>query len=403
MKTRILFVDDEEMALKGLDRYLRSLSSEWDMEFVDSGAKALARMAQSPFDVIVSDMRMPVMNGAELLNEVMKRYPRTVRLILSGYSDRNMILKCVGSTHQYLAKPCDGQELKMALQRARQLDQSLASEIIRKIITRCDTLPSVPAIYSKIIEVLQDPECDTETIGSVIVQDTAMTAKILKLVNSSFFGHGREIVTPSEAVAYLGTDTIKSLLLFENTFSQWPDLNLKGFSVEGLWSHSLHAANAARAVATSEGAERKLIDEAYIAGLLHDVGKLVLAVNLTKQYEEVLQLARTDKISMAAAERTVFGSDHADIGGYLLGLWGLPVPVIEAIMFHHNPNGALQKTFGPLTAVHAGNALISTTWPAIAGLPPSSADMSYFHALGLDNRMGAWRSALSKAPAQAGR
>src|SRR6202012_4878179 len=129
MKKRILFVDDEEFALRGLDRLLRSMREEWEMEFVNSGDKALARMTETPFDVVVSDMRMPGMNGAELLNEVMKRHPKTVRLILSGFADRDLILKCVGSTHQYLAKPCDGHELKMAVMRASALEESLESEV----------------------------------------------------------------------------------------------------------------------------------------------------------------------------------------------------------------------------------------------------------------------------------
>src|SRR5271168_4540910 len=125
MKKRILFVDDDKFALNGMDRSLRSMRDEWEMEFVGGGNQALLRMDEAAFDVIVSDMRMPGMNGAELLNEVMKRHPKTVRLILSGYADHDLIMKCVGSTHQYLAKPCDAKTLKMTVQRAAHLEDSL--------------------------------------------------------------------------------------------------------------------------------------------------------------------------------------------------------------------------------------------------------------------------------------
>src|SRR5690348_5814569 len=178
MKKRILFVDDDEMVLRGLSRVLRSLSKEWEMEFLTSGSKALERMAEVRFDVVISDMRMPGMNGAELLNEVMKRYPKTIRLILSGHADRDLILKCIGSTHQYLAKPCDGRELQLAVMRAARLDESLENETLRHLVTRCAVLPSVPALYSEIIEVLQDPETSTDTIGGIIVKDGGMTARI---------------------------------------------------------------------------------------------------------------------------------------------------------------------------------------------------------------------------------
>jgi putative nucleotidyltransferase with HDIG domain len=331
------------------------------------------------------------MNGAELLNEVMKRYPRTVRLILSGFADRDLILKCVGSTHQYLSKPCDERELKMAILRATRLEESLENETLRQLVTRCATLPSVPALYSEIIEVLQDPEANTETIGAIIVKDGGMAARILKLANSAFFGLGREISSIDEGVAYLGTETIKSLILFSNAFSQPDTSKLLGFAAESLWRHSLEAANAAKAIAACEGADRKIVDEAYVSGLLHDVGKLVLASNLPEQYHETINLARHEKIPLCAAERKVFSADHADVGGYLLGLWGLPVPVVEAIAFHHRPAAAVQQKFAPLTALHAGNRLASLEDPVIPGIPPSEMDEGYLAVLNLGNRMETWR------------
>jgi HD-like signal output (HDOD) protein len=393
MKTRILFVDDEDLALRGLNRLLYPMRQEWDMEFADNGEKALKLMEIAPFDVVVSDMRMPGMNGAELLNEVMKRYPKTVRLILSGYADRELILKCVGSTHQYLAKPCDADALKMTVRRAAELERSMKSDTLRQLVTRCVILPSVPALYSEMIEALQDPEADVNTIAAIIARDGAMTAKILKLVNSAFFGLGHKIADPNEAVAYLGTDTIKSLALCANAFSEFEQAQLPGFTVESLWEHCLLAARAAKVVAIYEDADRKLADEAYAAGLLHDLGKLVFAANLTDEYRQILDLARQKKISLVAAEREVYGADHADIGGYLLGLWGLPVPVVEAIALHHRPRTVTQKTFSPLTALHAGNVLASVKKLSVSDMPASELDFAYLDELGIKGHVDAWQRA----------
>ena len=402
MKQRILFVDDEELVLKGLERLLRPLRHEWDMEFVNNGAKALERMAECPFSVVVSDMRMPGMNGAELLNQVMKLYPRTVRLILSGYADRDLILKCVGSTHQYLAKPCEAGALKSTLLRAARMEQSLESEILLRLVTRCSSLPCVPALYSEIVEALQDPETDTETIGKIIVKDSAMTAKILKLVNSAFFGLGHQISSPGEAVTYLGTDTIKSLVLFANAFAR-PERQPGGFSVETLSAHSLEVAQAGKSVAEWQGADRKLADEAFIAGLLHDVGKLILAGNLVDQYEEVLRTATAERRPVCAVEKQVFGADHAEVGGYLLGLWGLPVTVVEAIALHHKPENALLKEFSPLTALHVGNVLASATHPSLQDCVPAELDSNYISRLGLGNHMEQWSRAWSERHLEASR
>lgn len=393
MKKRILFVDDEEFVLRGLDRLLRPMREEWDMEFVNGGEAALTRMAEAPFDVVISDMRMPGMNGAELLNEVMKRHPKTVRIILSGYADRELILKCVGSTHQYLAKPCDSKLLRMTLQRAMHLENSLKSESLRQLVTRCTELPSVPALYSKIIEALQDPAADVEFIGEMVMKDVAITAKILKLANSAFFGLGHEIASPSEAIAYLGTDTVKSLILFANTFSVSTPIRLEDFSLETLWNHSLEVATAAKAVALAEGADRKLVDEAYVAGLLHDVGLLVFATNLAAEYQPVLRLVREQKKSIAESEKQVFGANHADVGGYLLGLWGLPVPVVEAIALHHHPEETLLKSFSPLTAVHIGNALVSAEKPSIPGAGATEISAYYLTSIGLKPNLKVWREA----------
>src|SRR6266446_223491 len=221
MKKRILFVDDEPMVLDGLQRMLRPMRAEWEMVFVASGSEALELMGQAPFDVVVSDMRMPQMNGAELLAEVLKRYPQTVRLILSGHADKDLILKCVGSTHQYLAKPCRPEHLKAAITRAGELNESLKDKGLRNLISCMERVPSMPKLYIEIVEKLEDPGVGLDVIGDIIGKDIGMAAKILKLVNSSFFGLGREISEPAEAVSYLGVETIKSLVLCVQVFTQF--------------------------------------------------------------------------------------------------------------------------------------------------------------------------------------
>jgi HD-like signal output (HDOD) protein len=398
---RILFVDDEEMALKGLERLLRPMRGEWEMDFVNSGVKALDLMAIRPADVVVSDMRMPGMNGAELLNIIMQRHPRTVRLILSGFADRELILKCVGSTHQYLAKPCEPEALKMTLLRAARMDESLDSATLRQLVARCVNLPSVPAVYSQVVEALQDPNASILAIGEIVARDAAMAAMILKLVNSAYFGVGHRIANLGDAVTYLGTETIKSLLLFSHVFAQGARLAEDNLLVGPLWFHSFATANAAKMVVRCEGADRKLMDEAYVAGLLHDIGKLILVTNLPDPYNDVLALSRGEKLPLTAAERKIFGADHADVGGYLLGLWGLPVPVVEAIALHHKPETAVQMVFSPLAALHAGNILASFGRSPWAGLPASQFNLEYLSALKLDHRIDEWRETWRKHSVEA--
>jgi HD-like signal output (HDOD) protein len=393
MKKRILFVDDEALVLQGLQRMLRPMRTEWEMAFVDSGAQALELMAQGPFDVVVSDMRMPGMNGAELLAEVLKRFPKTVRLVLSGHADRELVLKCVGSTHQYLSKPCQPEELKAAIARASELEESLRDQSLRQLVSRLDRLPSIPALYVEIVDKIQDPETGLDEIGEIVAKDMAMTAKILKLVNSAFFGLGRQISSPVDAVSYLGVETIKSLVLSIHAFSQFTAVKLGTFSIDTLWAHSQLTAGLAKEIARLESGEQKLLDDSFVAGLLHDTGKLVLASNFPGQYDGVLEAARGGILALLAAEENTFGANHAEVGGYLLGLWGLPVPVVEAIALHHQPAQSLHCAFSPLTAVHAADALVHVPCPGTQQRSESEIDLQYLGRLGLESRLEIWRAA----------
>jgi HD-like signal output (HDOD) protein len=395
---QILFVDDEPLVLQGLRRMLRPMRNEWEMNFVESGAAALDFLAQHRVDVVVTDMRMPGMNGAQLLNEVMKHHPQTIRLILSGHADQELILSCVGATHQFLSKPCDPGALRTTISRATNLEAPLKNEALQKLIARMEHLPTIPSIYMEIVEKAQSPDADMEAIGEIIARDIGMTAKVLKLVNSSFFGLRREISSPAEAANYLGLDTVKSLVLSLNAFAQLDDARLGGFSLTALWHHSLTAAVLAKQIINLENGGRKLADEAFTAGLLHDAGKAALAFNFPKDYNNILSQIphQGHDETLLTAEVVTFGADHANVGGYLLGLWGLPVPVVEAIALHHTPALAPDKSLSPLTAVHAANSIVHSEAndESLPGL-----NVPYLQSLDLASHVAQWRSNWLAQPA----
>jgi HD-like signal output (HDOD) protein/CheY-like chemotaxis protein len=391
MKKRVLFVDDEAMVLQGLQRMLRPMRNDWDMEFVESGAVALERLAAAPADVVVSDMRMPGMNGAQLLTEVMRRFPKTVRIILSGHADHDLVLKAVGSTHQYLNKPCEPEVLKATVQRAVALGDSLENEQVKSLVAQMSRLPSLPNVYLRVVDELQSNDVSLARIGDIMAKDVGMSAQVLKLVNSAFFGLRRRVANPTDAVTYLGIDTIKALVLSLHTFSQFDNTDLGGISMVALRNHSLLTAGCARHIAKLEAADPKLVDEAFIGGLLHDTGRLVLAANFSAQYSRVMRLAHDGGLTVTAAEHGVFGCTHADVGGYLLGLWGLPVPVVECVSYHHHPNRTLENAFSPLTAVHAANVLAyELDKESTAGRRPEF-DHDYLTRVGKSARASAWQ------------
>jgi len=385
----ILFVDDEPKLLSGLKRMLFPYGDLWEMEFVSSGAEALRVLAASNFDVIIADMRMPGMNGAELLKEVAKLYPQMVRMILSGTWEQDLRVQAAMVAHQYLSKPCDPEVLKTTLDRAFALRDVLVEPALRALISRTTSLPSTPAIYRQVIQVLQAPDASAQQIGATLAQDMAMTAKVLQLVNSAFFGLRRHITSAEDAVMFLGIDTVKALALSVSAFSSFNPSKCPRFSIEKLQQHSTAVAANARDIAKSQKASKQATDDAFVAGLLHDVGQLVFVAHHADEYDRVLCAVAAGERTLTEAERDTFGTTHAEMGGYLLWLWGLPDSVVEAVAFHHNPSRCPDGQFGPLTAVHVANVLEQT--PS-SGTPAAGneLDMPYLARIGVTDELPDW-------------
>jgi putative nucleotidyltransferase with HDIG domain len=222
---------------------------------------------------------------------------------------------------------------------------------LRLAAERTVTLPTFPAVASRLIEEVARPDATSEEIGRILSRDPALTARTLKLANSDFYGFPRKVGSVDLAVLVLGTHTIRDLVL---TSSVLQALGKTGSSLEGLLSHSMACGIAARALA--ERAKYRLTGDAYAAGLLHDVGKVVLRQADPERLDQVLARCRAENVAAAEAEQELFGSDHAEVGGWLAERWGLPADIVEAIACHHRPDAA---TRNPALAslVHIANFL----------------------------------------------
>ncbi|MGD8453915.1 MAG: response regulator [Phycisphaerae bacterium] len=398
--TRVLFVDDEPKILRGLERMLHGLDCGWETAFATSGREALALMDQQPFDVVVSDMRMPEMDGAALLREVMERHPQAVRIALSGHSEHDLVLRSIGVTHQYLGKPCDAAQLQGVITRAIALRQFLAEPALRSLVSQLWRIPSMPEAYRELMAQMQRPSTSLRDLGHIVTRDVGMTAKILQIVNSSFFGLPRHVADPAQAVCLLGLNALRALVMTIHIFTELRPDRVHDVALDNLWTHCTETGAIAKMIAAEQGCERGTCDHALVAGLLHDAGKLVLAANLGEQYRAAMHRAAEEGIPRAEAERQVFGATHAEVGAYLLGLWGLPDPVVEAVAFHHHPADCSANTFTALTAVHVGHALQYVSKGAGEEELSQKLDMQHLQQLGLAERWPAWRDlCMSRAEA----
>jgi HD-like signal output (HDOD) protein len=350
---RILFVDDERQVLDGLRRLLRGHRREWEMSFVTSAREALDLHQAQPYDVVVSDIRMPGMDGVQLLELIKASNPDTVRIALSGHTEQQELLRAAGTVHRYLAKPCQPQELQVTIERTAALRQVLQQPELLALVASLGKLPSLPAIYHELLREMRSPHASAASVGRIVKRDLAMATKLLQLVNSSYFGLRAKVADPVQATVILGTDTVRALVIQAHLFEQGGSKRPGGLELEELWDHSMAVATAAKRLTVMAKRPRVEQDITFLAGLLHDIGRLVLARGYPKKYRQLIRAAGGPP--SAAQERAALGGGHPEVGAYLLGLWGLPEEAVEALAWHHSPASCPYRVCCAATAVHVAN------------------------------------------------
>jgi len=389
-KNKILFVDDEPNILSSLKRMLRSMRKEFDLQFAESGQEALDILDGAVFDVVVTDMRMPGIDGAELLSRIMRQHPYSIRIMLTGQADEKSILRTVGIVHQFLAKPCDPDQLKAVLRRASGLHKLISQPALKNIISSIDSLPSLPEVYAELRQAMADPNIAMADIAAIIEKDLSMSAKVMQLVNSAFFGLFKTIDSPRHAVNLLGIETVKNLVLGVGAFSEIKTRS-RVFPVQQLMAHSMAVAACAKNIAQHESSSKELVDSCFLTGMLHDIGKLVLLAKLPKQYEKAVILSQEKHIPLRNAEKEIFHTLHGDIGAYLMGLWGMGGDVVEGIGFHHRLDNYPEKKFNAAMAVHVANAFYYEVNPNHIIGEPHKIDRIYLASLGFEEKIEEWR------------
>lgn len=378
---RVLFVDDEASLLDGLRGRLRGLRSQWEMVFVESGPRALTEMEQRPVDVVVTDMRMPGMDGAQLLTQVRDRWPETIRMVLSGYAEEEQSARLLTVAHQYLSKPCEPKEIENVITRGVELHELLRDPALRAVVGRIKQLPAMPRTYAKLREVMERGEPSVQEVARIIYEDPAIVAKVLQVVNSAFFRLARRISNIEQAVNYLGFNAIRTLVMSVEVFSLWRlGAPLPGLHPEALQERAHRVAAATRVLTRG----MPIADDALLAGLFHNIGHWVLLQECPQQVQTALETAQANQQPLHEAERRVIGASHAEVGAYLLGLWGLPYSVIEAVAFQYSPQRVGQTQYDALAALVVAERLAIADTPFAPGVferPDIVVDAGYLQSL----------------------
>jgi len=390
----ILFIDDDPHFLDGLRALMRKKRNEWEVSCAKGGEEGLAMLEEKNFDIVISDMRMPKMNGAQVLEAVQQRQPGAVRVIFSGYSELSSALQAARTAHQFLSKPCPPDQLIAAIERIAGLQRVLTSESVRRCVASLNALPVLPGVYAELIEELQKPEPSMARLSRLVAADVNIYATLLKMVNSAFFGLPTKITTPDRVITFLGTDILKGLILGANVLNQLEKGGFTLFSLEGLWEHCFRTAQLARAIAQCESNQQQVHEDCFSAGLLHDLGKFILAQEMSEQYTHILSLLGAER-SLLDIEREELGVSHAEIGGYLLGLWGIGLEVVHGVYEHHSLANCAPG-FSPALAVHVADWIDHQMLIYNTGFVFPSLDRDRLAAMGFADRIDVWWEACTK-------
>jgi putative nucleotidyltransferase with HDIG domain len=349
---RILVVADDAVELDRLKALFSHGASAWETQFCPSDREATTYLSETECEVIFAGLSAGPLATAQFLHEVWKKHPKTVRYLLADSIDTDVMVTCVLGAHQYLQQPIEQEALHSALERVAFINRLVRNPRIQSLVSRMRTLPSRPSLYLEVMRELRSSNANAKVVGELVAKDLAISTKLIQVVNSAYYGLAQQVTEAADAILLLGMETTASLILSIEAFARFDKVKPLYFSIDRVWKHSQSVAHSAKKIAEAMTNDTSIAKDAFTAGLLHDVGKLALALNFEEQYQGALKLAEKNNLQAWEVETEVFGASHAEAGAYLLSLWGLPLPIIEAVASHHLPSQELGKDFNAVTAVH---------------------------------------------------
>jgi HD-like signal output (HDOD) protein len=385
-------VDDDELILRSIERVLKRHAQEagWELHFVADGETALDRLEHAAFDVILVDGHMPRMSGLSLLRRVREANPGVVRILLSGNTSLDVLRTALPLAHQFIAKPCDAQLLKTTLDNACALRSILTQPELRQMVGGSNELPSAPRTYVEITNALSNPNASSRTVAEIVERDIAISSRVIQLVSSGLYGLPRPVSSVGGAVAFLGIEVIKAIVLSIEVSKMFPvSQAIPEFSIDALQKRSLAAAQLAKRLLGHEAGGEAVM----IAGMLQDLGQLVFAARAPQRFGIALSTSVRGKVPLYEAELELFGATHAEVGAYLLGLWGLPAKIVQAVASHLEPMPG-GRTLDANAALYVANLLsVNPDVPALDEVPARTIaiDLSYLRSIGVAHQLEDWR------------
>ena len=350
----ILFVETHGKMLQGLMRTLSSVDDDWKIVLSTDADAALEMLSQRRFSILVGGFGDNFSECENFLGKVQQSAPAVIRFALLSQPGGH----CASSpeyAHQCFSDKCPADEIAAAIQRGLTVwDRCTKNPALTDLLAHIHNIPTPPTLYFEIREEMNSANCDARSISKTLAHDPALCAKLLKVANSGFYAMPRTVSDVHEAVTFLGTDTIASLVLATHVFSRMP---VPGLNLDALWKHSLTSSALCREIVMQQGGDRLTINTAGVAGLLHDIGQLIFLSNMPDRFHPMLRSSDGDEEKLLQMEQETFGVGHPELSSYLLALWSLPEAVVRAVASHHDVAGCSSEPRCLIT-----NAVFMAEW-----------------------------------------
>lgn len=355
-KFEILFVDDNKGFLKIAEQAFVDRDN-WVFTYCHSGKEALDLVCKNYYDLVITDMRMKDVKGSTILEKVKEISPKTIRFIISGYSNRDYIVETVNCADQFLSKPFTVKKFDEAIRVALKSFETIDNKEFDKIGAYFDEIPTLPKLYTELTNVIQDKNSSMLDIVKVIEKDIVVTAKVMQLANSALFGNYNTITKLSSAVSKLGLQTIKSIVISKDLFHSFGKVDIKTFEIHSIYKHSFLVSRLSQKIALNLNRSDEELNNLAMASMLHDIGKIILIMNKKNEYRRIMKALKTEKTNLVTLEKEILGISHAEVGAYLLKRWNMPDEIVNIIQNHHNPRYALSECFNPASILYMANIL----------------------------------------------
>jgi putative nucleotidyltransferase with HDIG domain len=395
---RIIFVGLQDIA-DDLNLSFGVHKSKWSVCFAATGGEALSQFKTAECDVVVTELQLPDMTAIDLLRQVQDEFPKAARLVLSATGDHQAMIGSLAVAHQILSRPCKPETLEKQVANSLAMRIILHDDNLHARIAKIDKLPVLPSIYSQLVEEMQSERASVQKIAELVRRDVAITARVLQMINSAYFGVSRNVDNALQAVNLLGLDTVKSLVLTAGVFSQFKESGLAGFLLDEIYGHSMTVGTSAQYFANAFGLGRQQAEAALTAGTLHDIGKLILVTNFEKEAKEIVKTVKEENLPLHTVERQMLGVSHCEIGAHLLSLWGLSDQVLEAVAFHDTPETSVNPSLNVLAAVHLANAFDHDQRIPNRDPKYTTANVDYLNQVGLSSQLAQLRALSEKEQA----